>query len=297
MARKKAPEEHENHERWLVSYADFITLLFAFFVVLYSMSSVNEGKYRVLSNSMTAAFRPSTRSINPIQVGELVRSPPSNIPTISEMPVPINILPVILSRNDPVSNHTANYANNERELALVGASSQIEYIADELVGAFASLIDSKQVTVRKDLLWLEVEINSNILFKSGSADLSIDAEEVLNKLGVLLSKYPNRITVEGFTDNLPIQNPIFPSNWELSSARAATVVRLFEGYGVAPERMSSVGYGEYRPDSDNDSVEGRASNRRVIVVVMANIQRQGQDIDIPFTDLELFRQRVRDSQK
>ena len=297
MARKKAPEEHENHERWLVSYADFITLLFAFFVVLYSMSSVNEGKYRVLSDSMMAAFRPSTRSLNPIQIGELVRSPPSNIPTILEMPVPINILPIILNKNNPVSNPAANYANNERELALVGASYQIEYIADELVGAFASLIDSKQVTVRKDLLWLEVEINSNILFKSGSADLSVDAEEVLNKLGVLLSKYPNRITVEGFTDNLPIQNPIFPSNWELSSARAATVVRLFEGYGVAPERMSSVGYGEYRPSSDNDSEEGRASNRRVIVVVMANIQRQGQDIDIPFTDLELFRQRVRDSQK
>lgn len=297
MARKKAPEEHENHERWLVSYADFITLLFAFFVVLYSMSSVNEGKYRVLSESMIAAFRPTTRSLNPIQVGQLVKSPASKIPEITQVPIPINILPVILSKDFPATDRVANSANNERELALVGASYQIEYIADDIIDAFESLIDSKQVTVRKDPLWLEVEINSNILFNSGSADLSIDAEEVLNKLGVLLRKYPNRITVEGFTDNLPIQNPIFPSNWELSSARAATVVRLFQGYGVAPERMSSVGYGEYRPSSDNETVAGRASNRRVIVVVMANIQKQGEDIDIAFTDLELFRQRFNDAQK
>jgi len=294
--RKKKLEEHENHERWLVSYADFITLLFAFFVVLYSMSSVNEGKYRVLSQSMVAAFSPITRSVNPIQIGKLVRAPLATIPTIS-VPIPINIIPVILSRSDMPTERQVNVGNSEREIALAGASNQIEYIAVEIEDSLESLLDREQVTLRRDPLWLEVEIKSNFLFSSGSADLSADAEEILDSLGVLLAKYPNRISVEGFTDDRPIQSQVFPSNWELSSARAAAVVRLFESSGVEPVRMSSVGFGEFRPSGDNESEAGRASNRRVIIVVMANIQRQGQDINISFTDLELFRQRLGNSQQ
>lgn len=296
MARKKQPEEPVNHERWLVSYADFITLLFAFFVVMYSMSSVNEGKYRVLSDSMVAAFSSTTRSLNPIQIGELVRAPASRIPTIIEAPTPINIIPQIFSSSRPNSQASPT-ANNEREIALADASNQIEYIADELADALEGLIADEQISLKQDALWLEVEINSNVLFNSGSTELSIDAEEVLNKLAVLLSKYPNRISVEGFTDNKPIQSSIFPSNWELSSARAAAVVRLFADYGVEPSRMYSVGYGEFRPSAGNDSEAGRASNRRVVVVIMANIQNQGQDIDLSFSDLELFRQRIGDSRQ
>lgn len=296
MARKKQPEEPVNHERWLVSYADFITLLFAFFVVMYSMSSVNEGKYRVLSDSMVAAFSSTTRSLNPIQIGELVRTPASRIPTIIEAPTPINIIPQIFSSSRPNSQASPT-ANNEREIALADASNQIEYIADELADALEGLIADEQISLKQDALWLEVEINSNVLFNSGSTELSIDAEEVLNKLAVLLSKYPNRISVEGFTDNKPIQSSIFPSNWELSSARAAAVVRLFADYGVEPSRMYSVGYGEFRPSAGNDSEAGRASNRRVVVVIMANIQNQGQDIDLSFSDLELFRQRIGDSRQ
>lgn len=296
MARKKQPEEPVNHERWLVSYADFITLLFAFFVVMYSMSSVNEGKYRVLSDSMVAAFSSTTRSLNPIQIGELVRTPASRIPTIIEAPTPINIIPQIFSSSRPNSQASPT-ANNEREIALADASNQIGYIADELADALEGLIADEQISLKQDALWLEVEINSNVLFNSGSTELSIDAEEVLNKLAVLLSKYPNRISVEGFTDNKPIQSSIFPSNWELSSARAAAVVRLFADYGVEPSRMYSVGYGEFRPSAGNDSEAGRASNRRVVVVIMANIQNQGQDIDLSFSDLELFRQRIGDSRQ
>ena len=163
--RKKKLEEHENHERWLVSYADFITLLFAFFVVLYSMSSVNEGKYRVLSQSMVAAFSPITRSVNPIQIGKLVRAPLVTIPTISEVPIPINIIPVILSRSDMPAERQVNVGNSEREIALAGASNQIEYIAVEIEDSLESLLDREQVTLRRDPLWLEVEIKSNFLFR------------------------------------------------------------------------------------------------------------------------------------
>ncbi len=296
MARKKKPEEHENHERWLVSYADFITLLFAFFVVMYSMSSVNEGKYRVLSASMVAAFSPTTRSLTPIQVGELVRTPAPPFPLIMNVPQPINIVPLIANRNNQSSNIQVQASTSEKEIAMAEGSAQIGYIATEITEFFESLIVEEQIIVRKNPLWMEIEIKSNILFDSGSAELSVEAEQVFSRLGGLFSEYPNRIIVEGFTDNLPIQSPIYPSNWELSSARAAAVVRLLESYGVEPVRMSSVGYGEFKPSSDNDSEEGRANNRRVIVVVMANIERQGQDIEIPFADLQLFRERSKDYQ-
>jgi len=292
MARKKKSEEHENHERWLISYADFITLLFAFFVVMYSMSSVNEGKYRVLSQSMAAAFSPTTRSISPIQVGELARSPPSIFPTIVEIPKPINIIPVLISRNIPALKIQSDFVTSEFDSILEEASFEIETIATAIAESFETLIDDEQISLRKTPFWLEVEINSNILFNSASAELSIDAEELLSKLGVLLNSYPNRINVEGFTDDRPIQSPIYPSNWELSSARASAVVRLFEVYGIKPNRMSSVGYGEYRPKNENDTAIGRASNRRVIVVVMANIRNRNQGSNIPFTDLELFLQRT-----
>ncbi len=291
MARKKKPEEHENHERWLISYADFITLLFAFFVVMYSMSSVNEGKYRVLSESMAAAFSPSTRSLNPIQVGQLVRSSTSTFPSIVNIPKPINIIPVIVSSSIPAIKIRSDLDTGENDSVLTEASFEIENIATAIEETFEKLIDEEQISLRRTPFWLEVEINSNILFNSGSAELSIDAEELLSSLGILLDGYPNRINVEGFTDDRPIQSPIYPSNWELSSARAAAVVRLFEGDGIEPNRMSSVGYGEFRPKNDNDTAVGRASNRRVIVVVMASIRNRGQGSTIPFTDLELFLQR------
>ncbi|MGK2914383.1 MAG: OmpA family protein [Porticoccaceae bacterium] len=115
-----------------------------------------------------------------------------------------------------------------------------------------------------------MEINTSILFASGSGQLMRDAQPVLEKLGVVLATLPNFVHVEGFTDDHPISTPIYPSNWELSAGRAATVVRLFAGYGVAPQRMTSIGYGEYRPIADNISVAGRAANRRVVVVVLAD---------------------------
>lgn len=339
MARKKKPEEHENHERWLVSYADFITLLFAFFVVMYSMSSVNEGKYRALSDSMTAAFNPTApKSLRPIQIGSVSKSPRPVFPIILEIPKAINIVPVALSRaiserdkegsgggqgargsidTDTVGETVGvavrvvdgiesdgdgagdggaavgGVGGAEGDLALMQATQQIEFIASDVTAIFENLIDDQQISLTETPLWLEIEIKSNILFNSGSAILATEAEEILSGLGSLFSTYPNQITVEGFTDNMPIQSPIFPSNWELSSARAAAVVRLFEAYGVEPIRMSSVGYGEFRPSSDNATEEGRASNRKVVVVVMANIESQSQseDIEIPFNDLELFRQR------
>jgi len=290
MSRRKKLEEHENHDRWLVSYADFITLLFAFFVVMYSMSSVNEGKYRILSDSMTAAFNPTARLLTPIQVGELVRSAPAAFPLILDLPRPITIAPII----SPIENPRVELPEdpeqaNGNSLTLENAGSQIDSIAADVQENFESLIDSEQIIVRKSPLWLEVEVKSNILFGSGSADLAAEAGAILSGLARIFSNHSNRIIVEGYTDNLPIRSTVFPSNWELSSARAAAVIRLFESNSVASARMSSIGYGEFRPNSNNDTEVGRANNRKVIIILLAGAQ--GQDIDIAISDIEEFRQR------
>ncbi|MBL4581008.1 MAG: flagellar motor protein MotD [Gammaproteobacteria bacterium] len=292
MARKRKQAEPENHERWLVSYADFITLLFAFFVVMYSMSSVNEGKYRVLSDSMTAAFSQSNKSLSPIQTGEIVRSSSTVIEAIREIPDRVNISsPIVLLRGGPEIIVDPEYQNQE-EIASQVITDQIDGIAADIETEFEEMIADNNVSVRKSPFWLEVVFNSNILFNSASADLSTGARVELGKLGQLLQEYENNVSVEGFTDNIPIISSIFPSNWELSSARAAAVVRLFEDYGVESARLISVGYGENRPVSENQTIEGRASNRRVVIVIMAKADQTGGRNRVGSDDSELFRRRI-----
>ncbi|MEH6616242.1 MAG: flagellar motor protein MotD [Porticoccus sp.] len=292
MARKKRQEEHVNHERWLVSYADFITLLFAFFVVMYSVSSVNEGQYRVLSDSMVSAFRNPTASLNPIQVGQLVRSPLQMAKTnvdVSALPTPI-MTPLLVEfhKSKDEKAKAAMSAVEEggegefevkkqeddsfNQQALNAAEVEVNTIADGVEDKMEMLIDDEVVNIKRNKFWLEVEIKSSLLFSSGSSELIADSVPVLNKLSGVFADLPNRINVEGFTDNKPIKNQIFPSNWELSAARAAAVVRLFERNGIEPSRMASIGYGEYQPISDNGTDEGRAKNRRVVLVVMSAME-------------------------
>lgn len=272
MARKKRTEEHENHERWLVSYADFITLLFAFFVVMYSISSVNEGKYRVLSDAIIAAFRNPARSLEPIQVGELLRSPVQsetpfdhNKPVIQLFKVPLPDKPVP-ERVEDAPESQPESPPPEVEPVLDEASRQL---ADTIEQAMADLMDAGLIEVRRDKRWIEVEIKSSILFDSGNAELSGQSTPVLRQLAETLQPLHNIIHVEGFTDNVPINNFEFRSNWELSAARAASVVHLFTRLGIDPQRMAAIGYGEFRPVDSNDTPEGRARNRRVVLVIMS----------------------------
>ncbi|HEY9199368.1 MAG TPA: flagellar motor protein MotD [Gammaproteobacteria bacterium] len=270
MARKKKHEEHENHERWLVSYADFITLLFAFFVVMYAVSSVNEGKYRVLSDSINAAFRAQPHSFQPIPVGSSPETGPGKQPMQgipSLIPLPIPVVPEELPPENTSKSDGAQEAQPEPDGAKP-PNSDLAQIADEIVEAMDGLIKDDLINVRRDERWLEVEIKSSILYPSGSARLSPPAYPMLEKLAQILARFPNPVHVEGFTDNIPISNIAFLSNWELAAARAASVVHLFTEYGVAPQRMAAIGYGEYKPVADNATPEGRAKNRRVVLVVM-----------------------------
>jgi chemotaxis protein MotB len=297
MARKPKHEEHENHERWLISYADFITLLFAFFVVMYSVSSVNEGKYRVLSDALVAAFRAPAKSMTPIQVGAAAKSPSGVEFSIRKSPAVIKTfdrpLPTPHGKDDekekaaqlnrqakgqtkdPTKSQDKGKAKDQSQAQAVSeAAAAIQKMADEVEHAMQSLIQQGMITVRRSTFWLEVEINTSILYSSGSARLESDSIPVLEKLAKILAPFPNALHVEGFTDNVPISTLVFPSNWELSAARAASVVTLFARAGIAPERLAAIGYGQYRPVADNTTEQGRTRNRRVVVVVMSGADKK-----------------------
>lgn len=241
MGRRRHQEEHENHERWLVSYADFITLLFAFFVVMYSISSINEGKYKILSETLTGVFNQPDRSIKPIPVGE--ERPRTTEPDRSMV--------------DEDMTHATE--------------DSLKSIASSISEAFGDLIASDQLKVRGNELWIEIELSSSLLFSSGDALPSDAAFDIVEKVAKILAPYGNPVHVEGFTDNQPIRTAQFPSNWELSAARAASIVRMLAIDGVSPERMASVGYGEFQPVADNATSEGRARNRRVVLVISRNL--------------------------
>jgi chemotaxis protein MotB len=243
MARRRYQEEHENHERWLVSYADFITLLFAFFVVMYSISSINEGKYRILSDSLEGVFSQPDRSIKPIPVGEeRPRTTPPDISAVAES-----------ARSETAPDPLQDIAKGMRE-------------------AFGDMIMKDQMTVRGNELWIEIELNSSLLFTSGDALPTDMAFNIIEKIAKILAPYDNPVHIEGFTDSLPINTAQFPSNWELSTARAASIVRMLAMDGVNPGRLAAVGYGEFRPVADNALAEGRARNRRVVLVVSRNLE-------------------------
>jgi len=180
MARKPKHEEHENHERWLISYADFITLLFAFFVVMYAVSSVNEGKYRVLSDSLVAAFRSSARSIEPIQIGQISKSKKS--PGLMKNMIDQGGEPPTFKHKDisPFKQGTdSNASGGELDAGAENGNKQgaemIRQMANELEKAMSNLIQKDLISVRRNDLWVEVEIKTSILYPSGSAKLQAEA--------------------------------------------------------------------------------------------------------------------------
>lgn len=273
MARRKRQEEHTNHEAWAIPYADLMTLLLAFFVVMYAISSVNEGKYRVLSESLTSAFSGSPKSVDPVQVGD---SRQSNPDAGRPMPIPSAARygsprpsPMLEPSLRPLVESGMRGANAEEQKRLSEARSQLSKIALELEDELADLVQTRAINVHHADLWLEVEINSDVLFDTASATLEPDAQALLVRVARLLRDQPNAVRVEGHTDDRPINTLRFPSNWELSAARAASVVHLFAREQVDPERLVMVGYGEHRPKVADTSNAARDANRRVVLMVLA----------------------------
>lgn len=245
MIRRRTQRLAINHERWLVSYSDFITLLFAFFVVMYSISQVNEGKYRILSDDLLEAFGAPDRNKDPIQYGEISRG--AVIESIKDSN----------QQQGPMDGDL--FLPPEPEFVRLGRQ-----IADHLL----PLVDDG-VHVEANEAWLEIELNANGLFESASANPSEEAVVIFEELAQHLKMHENHIRIAGFTDNVPISTPAFPSNWELSASRAASVVKLLVAEGVEPGRLAAVGFGEFNPIASNETLEGRLRNRRVVIRVEA----------------------------
>lgn len=257
MARKRRQKlAEENHERWLVSYADFITLLFAFFVVMYSISSVNEGKYRVLSDTLGDAFGPQRGS-----GGQLLDVPGEPLRDIVSMPEPLP-----LASGDPASPVEQELQEQAMRAMAQAASQQRVY--DELFISLESYIERDLVDLRKNGNRIEVDIKARMLFDSGDARLSREAVDALRQVSLSLRGIPNPVQVEGHTDDVPISNFLYRSNWELSAARAASVVHFLAGQGISPRRLAAVGMGEFRPIANNADESGRAANRRVTLLIL-----------------------------
>ena len=276
MARRhKNNTEQENHERWIVSYADFVTLLFAFFVVMYSISSVNEGKYRVLSQTLIDAFQEPKRSLDPIQIGELARGDGQAADKADNALIEMPAHDSVDNVSDPIQNNKMDDSS-----ATSNDDQRLGYLAAVIENILADYIDQELVEVRRGDNRVMVDMKDKMLFTSGSAKLSSAAVQVLREVSNILMNLPNQIQVEGNTDDRPIHTEEFPSNWELSAARAASVVHLMTRMGVDPSRMSAIGYGEYRPVADNDSDAGRQKNRRVTLVVVGLNESSLQTINL-----------------
>lgn len=234
MAKKKH-EEHENHERWLVSYADFITLLFAFFVVMYSISSVNEGKFRTVSDSIKAALNP-------------IVSPASTL------------VPFTIGQNRALT------IKPSLEGAKEPAMRRLRQIMRSLKDVMPAEVVHLQEIPNGDLV---LTLPDTVLFRSGESALRPEARPFLQAIGEVLIELDRHVRVEGHTDNVPSTTVQFPSNWELSATRAVMVVRtLSELFGVPSQNLSAVGYSDSRPRTDNLTPEHRAKNRRVEIVVL-----------------------------
>ena len=268
MARRKKHEEHGNHEAWAIPYADLMTLLLAFFVVMYAISSLNEGKYRVMADALTAAFGGAPRTINPVQVGNHqqqgsdydrpspIKSGAKSGPTAPSPTPDPTLLPSMASQmRMPVS------MRNQDQLAR--AQRQLDAVAVQLGKALAPLIEQNLISVRRSELWIEVEIHSDILFQTGSASLDQGARQTLALLAGVLRTTPNGVRVEGYTDNQPIATAQFPSNWALSAARAIAVVQALAARGVQPQHLVAAGFGEFQPLDLGTTEDAFARNRRI----------------------------------
>jgi len=247
MARRKKRFEHENHDRWLISYADFVTLLFAFFVVMYSISSVNDTKYKNFSDSLSIAFS---------------HQPNSSFTTI----VPNDQEQLLKAL---VEKCTARLVEQQRKL-----QARMDYLAADLREVLSPLIKKQLVEINSTKRGVVINIRASSLFKIGEAEIQPGALEVLRQVAAVLGDEELPIEVEGHTDDIPIMTAQFPSNWELSSARASSVVRMLIDNGVPEKRMAAVGLASNQPLVPNDTAENRDKNRRVsITLVKPDLER------------------------
>jgi len=241
MAAKKPHEEHVNHERYMVTYADLITLLLAFFIILYAMSDVNKAKFEELASSLQVAFNSGSPTVLNLEVAENKEIKKRQTVTEKEM-------------------ETMKAVKEQNELRKIQEKIDQEIKEEGLQDKVKTQLTDEG---------LKILLTDKILFQPGQAILKQESLQIISTISTTLIDLQNPVQVNGFTDNIPIQTQQFPSNWELSSARALSVLRylLEENNQLVPTRFAATGYGEYKPIATNDTEEGRNMNRRVEILI------------------------------
>lgn len=224
MRKKTRHEDHENVERWLITYADLITLLLAFFVMMYAISKQDADKYRAVSRHLKSIF---------------------------------------------VSSSSVNEGDGSGGKSALDENELLREELEREVNEVKGLQGLNQISIITDERGIVIRILDRAFFDEGKADLKENAKRTIDKLAPIIKRIPNHVRIEGHTDNVPISNQEFKSNWELSVRRATEVVRYFiEKGGIPPNRLSASGYAEFRPIASNDTAENRALNRRIEIIIL-----------------------------
>ncbi len=291
------PEKSPNHERWVISYADFVTLLLATFVVMYAVSTINSSKFQEMAESFSTAFMGRTTTLNDTGFGAANKGPfnfmpnPVHVPVITREVMVRSAPPALReeeTQGDPEHpNQNGQFlprggspAENEAQQNADAAVRQevtqrvkgLDEAYAQLSKSLAALIRKGQVNVSLQSLGVVIDVNETLLFNSGKADLTPTALPLIDQIAQILTGLNYQIQVNGFTDNVPIHNAQFDSNWDLSATRAISVVKRFVAAGIDPTLLVGAGFGEYHPVQPNGTTEGKAANRRVSIVVVSPLE-------------------------
>jgi chemotaxis protein MotB len=298
---KGEPEKAPNHERWVISYADFVTLLLATFVVMYAVSTINSSKFQQMAESFSTAFIGRTTNVQDTGFAAAQRAPFTAMPNPVHLPiitreVQIKNLPPALRQGPTSGEPTDNPGQDTQDQSQAAPLGQeqsheglnapdaelrqkverrvqgLDAAYEQLTKALSALIGKGQVQVSLQSLGVVIDINEVLLFNSGKSDLVPDALALVDRIAKILVDLHYQIQVNGFTDNVPIHNPQFDSNWDLSATRAISVVKRFVAAGIDPTLLVGAGFGQYHPVATNDTAEGKATNRRVSIVVVSPIE-------------------------
>jgi len=265
MSRRKRAPGHANHDRWLVSYADFITLLFAFFVVLYASSQVDKRKVGRLALAIQVAFQ---------EMG-VFQASTTEVPIDANDPMPFS--PAQAIENSERTASLGRIASHpDRSLGTNVENGDLARLQKELETALSEEINRQEIAMRREPDGLVISLREVGFFESGSARMKAASEAAFDRIAAMLRQRDYRLRIEGHTDNAPIHTAQFPSNWELSTSRATEIVRLLiVRDGFSPDRLSAAGYAEYHPVTTNLTAEGRGMNRRVDIVILGRALPEG----------------------
>ncbi|MBP8126613.1 MAG: OmpA family protein [Aeromonadaceae bacterium] len=289
MAKKKKAEPPENHERWLLSYADFMTLLFALFVVLYGFAMSKQTEVKALVQGLIQSFtemgfvtaRPGSTVLggnlgiqsssddsgisaaSPNQVITIVQAPTQGgggmldtgqPPT--QQPLPTKSSEMEIKEQLPLDSSTSN-----------SSGAPFESLEKEFNQSLEELVNAGLINIKSDENWLTIELSSGLIFPSGSATILLKAKPILNQIAKTLAPLKNYVRVRGYTDNIHIGNELYASNWELSAYRAISVLNSLSGDGIPPAQLAIEAYGEFSPFASNSTERGREVNRKVVIAV------------------------------